>query len=185
MSQHHPYPSPTHSSPPVGTTNFPSKRPRPSLPPVYSPGELGKYAEQAAVQLAQLGWSSFIRLHQHPASLHPTLHHLAHPAAPYLHHLARRGVPAPSTAPPWSLAQRDRAYHRGAHPSASRQFAKFLLEDMFDYIHMGFWLVLPFQVVRHLSHLKLAPPAWCHNVNVAHVQLWTTRTTLLTNPVFP
>ncbi len=48
-------------------------------------------------------------------------------------------------------------YQRGPHPSATRQFSSFLLEDMFDYVNMGFWLVFPLHAVRHLPHLKLAP----------------------------
>jgi hypothetical protein len=38
------------------------------------------------------------------------------------------------------------------------------MEDMWDYVHMGYWTVLPFRTVRHLCHLKLAPagviPQW-------------------------
>jgi hypothetical protein len=76
---------------------------------------------------------------------------------PYLSRLARQGVPAPSTAAPWTLHQKDNAFRRGPHPSAARQFATFLLEDMYDYVKMGYWIVLPYSAVRRLPHLKLAP----------------------------
>jgi hypothetical protein len=49
------------------------------------------------------------------------------------------------------------AFHRGPHPSASRQFTNFILQDMHDYVTMGFWVVLPFTLVQTLPLLKLAP----------------------------
>ncbi len=107
--------------------------------------------------MADLGWHDFVRLHQHPLSINPSLATAPHPAASYLHRLARHGVPAPSDSPPWSPYRRDQAFQRGPHPSAARQFANFILEDMWDYVRMGFWTVLPFSAVRHFPHLKLAP----------------------------
>jgi hypothetical protein len=77
--------------------------------------------------------------------------------APYLKRLTCCGVPAPSTAAPWTFHQKDEAYHRGPHPSAATHYAAFLLEDMYDYVHRGYWIVLPYEAVRHLPHLKLAP----------------------------
>ncbi|MFN9983273.1 MAG: hypothetical protein ACK53Y_25320, partial [bacterium] len=46
---------------------------------------------------------------------------------------------------------------RGPHPSAAHVYASFLLQDMFDMVHMGFWVVVPYSAVRHLPRLKLAP----------------------------
>jgi hypothetical protein len=46
---------------------------------------------------------------------------------------------------------------RGAHKSATTQFPTFLHADIYDYIRMGYWTVLPYQSVQHLSHLCLAP----------------------------
>jgi hypothetical protein len=46
---------------------------------------------------------------------------------------------------------------RGPHPSASRQHTSFLLEDMFDYVRMGYWLVLPYSAIRGHPQLKIAP----------------------------
>jgi hypothetical protein len=128
-----------------------------TCPTVFSPGELGKYASLMATRMAALGWHNFITSQQHPTSINPNLRHLPHPAAPYLARLSRHGVPAPSASVPWSTARRYQALQRGPHPSASRQYSRFLLEDMWDYVHMGYWTVLPFDAVQHLPHLKLEP----------------------------
>jgi hypothetical protein len=46
---------------------------------------------------------------------------------------------------------------RGAHTSASHQYASFLHSDIYDYVNMGYWTVLPYRSVRHLPSLRLAP----------------------------
>ncbi|MFN9983633.1 MAG: hypothetical protein ACK53Y_27155, partial [bacterium] len=107
--------------------------------------------------LDQVGWNSFIHHLQSPKSVNLHLHPSSHPIAPYLARLARHGVPAPSSKPPWHLQRRIDAVHRGPHPSASRLYSDFLLEDIADMVNMGFWTVLPFEAVQHLPHLALAP----------------------------
>jgi len=128
-------------------------------PPVYSPGELGKLAARNAHGLARLGWARFLSQHHHRCfpSTSPRLADIPHSAATILHTLATNGVPAPSAAPPWSTTRQDAATSRGPHPSAARTYTQFLLEDMFDMVRMGYWLVLPFSAVRGQPHLKLAP----------------------------
>lgn len=127
----------------------------PHLP--YSPGELGKLAVKFSRALARLGWNRFVQTQRTHSSLKNNIHLLEHKAAPYIARLARHGVPAPSTAPPWTLAQKDQAVYRGPHPSAAKHYSAFLLEDMYDYVHMGYWVVLPYSAIRSLPHLKLAP----------------------------
>ena len=46
---------------------------------------------------------------------------------------------------------------RGPQPSALRQFADFILADMYDYAQMGFWMVLPYSALRGHPRLKIAP----------------------------
>jgi hypothetical protein len=135
-------------------------------PPKFSPGELGKLATQLAGVLAWKGWSEFFRSHFHHqySSLLPNIQSIAHPAAPFLHRLASRGIPAPSAAPPWSLSHQDAAVARGPHPSATLHYSAFLLEDMYDYVLQGYWLVLPYSTIRGHPLLKFAPvgvvPQW-------------------------
>jgi hypothetical protein len=128
-------------------------------PPIFSPGELGKLSLAYARQLRRLGWSRFFQTHHHQniKSLHPHLRNLPHPAAPLLHRLASSGVPAPSQGPPWTIHQQDAAVQRGPHPSAGRQHATFLLEDMYNYVRAGYWLVLPYHALRGHPKLKIAP----------------------------
>jgi hypothetical protein len=137
------------------TPSPPRKRQRIVTP--FSPGELGKFAYRAAASLAQSGWNAFVIQEQQPKSVHTHLPPSVHPAAPYLSRLARHGVPAPSLNPPWSAARRLLAHRRGPHPSASRLFPDFLLQDMAEMVNMGYWTVLPFSAVQHLPHLALAP----------------------------
>jgi len=134
----------------------PNKRPHPSPLP-YSQGQLGKLANRLAREMGRTGWVSFFDHHQRPHSINPAIHSIPHPAAPYLHRLSRAGVPILLHTSPWSWKQRDLVIQRGAHTSASHQYASFLHSDLYEYIHMGYWTVLPYSSVRHLPSLRLAP----------------------------
>jgi hypothetical protein len=147
------------NTPPPARNPRPAKAPQhlSSLPDTFQRGFLGKSASLVAQLLAQLGWHNFIKLLQQPTSLSPTIHSLAHPAAPYLSRIAWHGVPLLSSTPPWDPTLKTTAFRCGPHPSASRQYADFLLLDMYDYVRMGFWVVLPFSAIRNHPYLKLAP----------------------------
>jgi hypothetical protein len=147
------------NTPPPACNPQPAKAPRhiSNLPDTFQWGFLGKSASLAAQLLAQLGWHNFIKLLQHPTSLSPDLHSLAHPAAPYLSRIARHGVPLLASTPPWDPTLKTTAFRRGPHPSASRQYADFLQLDMYDYVRMGFWVILPFSAISSHPYLKLAP----------------------------
>ena len=45
---------------------------------------------------------------------------------------------------------------RGCHPSA-QAYIGFLEEDMSDMIRKGYWLVLPYELVKHLPDLRISP----------------------------
>jgi hypothetical protein len=55
------------------------------------------------------------------------------------------------------MLQCNEAYLWGPHVSVATQYAKFLTEDMWEYVKMGYWTVLPYDAVRYLPHLCLAP----------------------------
>jgi hypothetical protein len=57
----------------------------------------------------------------------------------------------------WTQSQRQTALQRGPHVSAARQYANFLLADLFDFVQMGYWTILPYDAVQHMSDLRLAP----------------------------
>jgi hypothetical protein len=67
------------------------------------------------------------------------------------------GVPAPSSTTPWTLAKKDITVQRAPHPSASKIHTTFLLEDMYDIVRMGYWVVLPYSAVQDFPYLKIAP----------------------------
>jgi hypothetical protein len=46
---------------------------------------------------------------------------------------------------------------RGPHPSAAHYYTSFLLEDLYDYVRMGYWLVLPYSSLRGHPTLHIAP----------------------------
>jgi len=134
----------------------PHKRHRTTLQP-YSAGELGKWAVQHAQLMERLGWQQYFHRQQHPSSMHPRIGSLPHPTAEYLHELASTGVPAYFADDPCTVSQLDSVLARGPHRSAAAEFAEFLVADMFDYVQMGYWIVLPYTSVRHLPNLRLAP----------------------------
>jgi hypothetical protein len=109
----------------------------------YSPRELGKLADDFALELGQTVWEGFICQKQRPHSVNPSIHHIRHPLRQYLHRLACTGVPVAMHTPPWSPTRRDAAYLQGAHLSATVQYRPFLHADIYDYIRMGYWTVLP------------------------------------------
>jgi len=132
------------------------KSPKPRLHQ-YSPGELGKWAVAQQRLLARLGWRQFFYHHQQPHSMNSSIKHILHPTAQYLHDIAYTGAPEILTTPPWSKPTLDQVYQRKPHTSAAQQYATFLIEDMFDYVQMGYWLVLPYHSVWHFPALRLAP----------------------------
>jgi hypothetical protein len=69
-----------------------------------------------------------------------------------LSRLAKHGVPAPSSTCPWPLHRNQHTFQRGPHISAAKVYANFVLEDMRNMVHEGYWCVLPFSAVQHLPH---------------------------------
>jgi len=110
-----------------------------------------------AKEIRELGWSTFIRQMQRPLDINQAIQNIPHPSTLYLHRLARTGVPAPAMTAPWSRKQIRTVYTRGAHSSTLHQFKAFLYEDMLVMVKKKYWVVLPFNTVKHLPGLKLAP----------------------------
>jgi hypothetical protein len=135
----------------------PSKKHKTLLPPMFSPGKLGKLALACASELARHGWPRFFQQQQRYHSISSSLRSLPHSFAPMLHRYATQGIPAPSTAPPWSQQQKDMAVLRGPHPSAAYVYDAFLKQEMVDMARMGYWVVLPYSSIRDLPQLKIAP----------------------------
>jgi hypothetical protein len=116
-------------------------------------------ARNSAQRLARLGWQAFHRTHFHHyyKSLSPSIATVPHPAAGFLTTIARNGVPALSQTKPWTVYQQDEAIRRGPHVSAARLYDHFILEDIYDYVNMGYWLVLPYRSLQGHPRLRIAP----------------------------
>jgi hypothetical protein len=85
-----------------------------------------------------------------------TVGSLPHRAAPLLDRIRRGGVPVVLKSEPWSLDKLDECYARGAHTSAN-DYGVFLEEEFEDFCAKGFWMLLPYDKVRELPGLQLAP----------------------------
>ena len=67
-------------------------------------------------------------------------------------------MPAESTSRPWTDHQKDECIRRGCHYSAT-EHSTFLREEMADFIENRFWMVLPYELIRHLEELMMSPAA--------------------------
>jgi hypothetical protein len=108
--------------------------------------------------LCSKSWEDFILTFQGRSYLADDLDGLDHPAAGLLRHWRDHGVPAQTSAEPWSDSTKDSYIERGCHQSATEQSA-FLREEMSEFIENRFWAVLPYRLVRHLPQLQLSPVA--------------------------
>lgn len=57
---------------------------------------------------------------------------------------------------PWSIHQRDAAVNRGPHKSSHGE-RQFVCEEMLDFCRQGYWIVLPYDTIAHVHHLRLSP----------------------------
>jgi hypothetical protein len=86
------------------------------------------------------------------------LHRISHhPAHQYLKHISVHGAPVVLTTEPWTRERNDAAMERGPHKSAT-EYLEFLREEMADFVKKGFWMVLPYDKVKHLQGLRVSPP---------------------------
>ena len=119
--------------------------------------ELGKLVEWLSSEFLLSGtWVDFVRRIRHRPCIHEAVGMLPHPAAAYLQHLRAEGAPATCSTPPWTQQQRDASIQRGPHPSTSA-YLGFLEEDMADMIQKGYWVVLPYHLVKDLPNLRISP----------------------------
>jgi hypothetical protein len=117
---------------------------------------LGKLATSAAALLDEgLSFYDLCVRHRGPTCLSdPT--NLPHHASVILQRLRRTGAPALQSTRPWTLDQLDAAVARGPHQS-THVHSHFLRDEFVEMVEAGQWIVLPYQSVRHLPHLRLSP----------------------------
>ena len=87
-----------------------------------------------------------------PSYLADSIDDVDHPAKDLLRLWRDFGVPANTDSEPWSLEQKDACINRGCHQSAT-EHSDFLREEMAEFIENRFWVVLPYDLVRHLVEM--------------------------------
>ena len=118
---------------------------------------LGTLVSQLSQQLdSATTWSEFVNDVHGRSYLSPDMSGVRHPARQYLEELRDQGLPISMDDEEWSLEKRDACVSRGCHKTA-REHAAFIREEMSDFAESGFWVVLPYEQVRHLKNLRLSP----------------------------
>ena len=103
-------------------------------------------------------WEDFVKGFQGRSYLSQNLDDIDHPAVELLRKWRDEGVPAETDFEPWTEDQKDECVRRGCHPSAT-EHADFLREEMSEFIENKFWMVLPYELIRHLEELMFSPAA--------------------------
>jgi hypothetical protein len=80
----------------------------------------------------------------------------SHPALGLLKTFQRTGVPVVMSTPPWGLKKRTMHVRRGAHQSC-KDHLEFIRTEMLDFVEKGYWMVLPYSLVRDHPQLRLSP----------------------------
>ena len=101
-------------------------------------------------------WTLFVHTWQDKPCLASGIQVLPHPAAPLLANLRVDGAPVKFTTPDWTHPRISEALKRGSHPSA-KQYLHFLETEMADMVDKRYWVVLPYELVKDLPHLRLSP----------------------------
>ena len=118
---------------------------------------LGEYIHlDTSLFLDSKCWHDFYTARRSRTNFAPHLRRLCHRAASMLDRFSRAGVPVLLSSEPWTLQQKDAAMTRGNHPSALA-FTTFLREEFADMRSKGMFLILPYDLVRHLPQLRLSP----------------------------
>ena len=118
--------------------------------------EIGKLARHYACSVRRDGWHRFVTHARGASNLTANVGDLPHKAARLLKHLRLRGAGVLTSTDPWTLAKRDAAVKRGAHKSAQLD-REFVLEEMLDFCRQGYWVVLPYSLVRLWPRLRVSP----------------------------
>ena len=113
--------------------------------------ELGKLIAYYVSVLKSIGWPRLLKRLRGRGDLDVKIQGL-HKAAPLLERLQRHGAPALLKSKPWPTKLLDARIKRGSHQSCQDHLL-FLREELLDFMHKGFWLVLPLSTVKQLQQL--------------------------------
>jgi len=117
---------------------------------------LGKLAVETGHMVQSSGWRQVVSELRGSSNISAGVHNLPHKASRLLDHLRRRGVAVPMTSPPWSVDEKGQAIARGPHQSSHGE-RDFVAREMLDFCRQGYWLVIPYSVVKDWPNLRISP----------------------------
>ena len=101
-------------------------------------------------------WEDFIKETRDKPHLSQSINNIQHPARPYLQELLDLGVEVHVGGEPWSQDQLQQCLDHGAHQSVQAH-SSFVRDELADNIESGFWVILPFNLIKDLPNLHLSP----------------------------
>ena len=137
---------------------------RPALPdstslrnPVLgsSANTIGELVALATESYRKHGWHTTARLFRSDDAA-PDIDKLPHPAAPMLQRIMKNGAPVVVQSEPWTSSLLDERAARGCHASA-KEHKEFLMEEFLDFGRKGFWILLPYDEIKHEPGLRVSP----------------------------
>ena len=120
-----------------------------------SANTIGELVALATNSYLNYGWHITARLFRSDDGA-PEIDKLPHPAGPMLKRVMKNGAPVVVHSEPWSQSQLDSRVARGCHSSAS-EYLEFLTEEFLDFGRKGYWILLPYDVVKQEKGLCLSP----------------------------
>jgi hypothetical protein len=151
---------PWHGAAQRATTNpaEPSTRMRKSVDMSDAEVALGKLAQRTGEEIMKYGWRAVVRRLRGTSNTTPNVDKIPHKAARLLDHLRRHGASVPLSTVPWDVERLDEAVRRGPHQSSHGE-RTFVAREMLDFCQQqGYWMVVPFDVVRTLlPTLRVSP----------------------------
>ena len=103
-------------------------------------------------RLIDVGFERLVRERRKRSNFHPKVKLLRHKAARLLDHLRKRGANVTISTPPWDEARLEATMERGPHKSAD-EYVDFLREEFLDFVQKGFWLLLPYKLLKKYNFL--------------------------------
>ena len=116
---------------------------------------IGELIDLAIESYKRFGWQKTALMFR-SNDFAPDIDKLPHPAAPLLQRVAKNGAPVVISSEPWSRAKLDARAARGCHSSAN-DYKEFLGEEYLDFGRKGFWVLLPYDVIKDEPGLRLSP----------------------------
>lgn len=109
----------------------------------------------ASLLLSSPNWESFISSARPRPSLAEGVRDLPHPAAKLLEELRTQGAPYVRNGPCWTQDQLQEAIDANGYGS-THQYLGFLEHELVDMIKKGYFIVLPFKLIKHMKDLRLS-----------------------------